>query len=222
MLVNGFGFSNGCAELALKKPPPLFPISLMTSCEATGPPTMVWCWPASVLTACADGEVVDHAARGQDQGPDERQRQQQPDACTWSGLPRSCPAGPSCDRMNPRTSAMAIAMPTAADTKFCTARPRHLHDVAHGGLAGVVLPVRVGGERDGGVPRQRGRDAGKAEREASGGPAVRSSPVHGEHGHDRGEREHAAQVGAPLLVGLRVDAASPCRPRVPPASASPR
>ena len=49
-LVNGFGFSNGCAELALKNPPPLFPISLMTSCEATGPPTMVWCAPASVVT----------------------------------------------------------------------------------------------------------------------------------------------------------------------------
>ena len=41
--VNGFGFSNGCAELALKKPPPLLPVSLMTSWEATGPPTMVWC-----------------------------------------------------------------------------------------------------------------------------------------------------------------------------------
>ena len=50
MFVNGFGFSNGWAELALKKPPPLLPISLMTSCEATGPPTMVWCPPDSVVT----------------------------------------------------------------------------------------------------------------------------------------------------------------------------
>ena len=31
------GFSNGCAELALKKPPPLVPIILIASCEATGP-----------------------------------------------------------------------------------------------------------------------------------------------------------------------------------------
>ena len=30
------GFSNGIAELTLKKPPPLVPSSLMTSCEATG------------------------------------------------------------------------------------------------------------------------------------------------------------------------------------------
>ena len=42
MLVNGFGLSNGWDELALKKPPPLLPRSLMTSCEATAPPGMVW------------------------------------------------------------------------------------------------------------------------------------------------------------------------------------
>src|SRR5215469_2487297 len=48
-LLNGFGLSNGCAEFALKNPPPLLPMSLMTSCEATGPPGMVWCAPASVV-----------------------------------------------------------------------------------------------------------------------------------------------------------------------------
>ena len=31
------GFSYGCAELALKKPPPLVPSILMLSWEATGP-----------------------------------------------------------------------------------------------------------------------------------------------------------------------------------------
>ena len=34
---SGVGFSNGCALLALKKPPPLVPHSLMISCDATGP-----------------------------------------------------------------------------------------------------------------------------------------------------------------------------------------
>ncbi|KAG1278016.1 hypothetical protein G6F64_014679 [Rhizopus arrhizus] len=33
----GVAFSNGCAELALKKPPPLVPRRWMASCEATGP-----------------------------------------------------------------------------------------------------------------------------------------------------------------------------------------
>ncbi len=36
-LVSAVGFSNGCAELALKKPPPLVPSILIASCEATGP-----------------------------------------------------------------------------------------------------------------------------------------------------------------------------------------
>ncbi len=35
--VSAVGFSYGCAELALKKPPPLVPSILIASCEATGP-----------------------------------------------------------------------------------------------------------------------------------------------------------------------------------------
>ena len=46
-------------------------------------------------------------------------------------------------------------------------------------------------------------------------------PLHAvqEQHADHGERQHAAQVGAPLLVGLRVDADQPCRCRARPASA---
>src|SRR3954449_7636761 len=40
-------FSNGIAELTLKKPPPLVPSSLMISCEATGPQP-----PRSCTTPC--------------------------------------------------------------------------------------------------------------------------------------------------------------------------
>ena len=36
--VHALGFSNGCAELALKNPPPFVPSSLIASWEATGPP----------------------------------------------------------------------------------------------------------------------------------------------------------------------------------------
>jgi hypothetical protein len=39
---SGVGFSNGCALLVLKKPPPLVPSILMASCEATGPCAMLW------------------------------------------------------------------------------------------------------------------------------------------------------------------------------------
>ena len=50
-LVSAFGFSNGCAELALKKPPPLVPSILMTSCEATGPCAITCLAPSSVVAS---------------------------------------------------------------------------------------------------------------------------------------------------------------------------
>ena len=40
-LVSAFGFSNGCAELALKMPPPLVPSSLIASWEAAGASAIV-------------------------------------------------------------------------------------------------------------------------------------------------------------------------------------
>ena len=40
--VSGVGFSNGMAELTLKKPPPLVPSCLIAICEATGPRQTVW------------------------------------------------------------------------------------------------------------------------------------------------------------------------------------
>ena len=49
-LVSPFGFSNGIAELTLKKPPPLVPSSLIASCEATGPWASVCVPPLSVCT----------------------------------------------------------------------------------------------------------------------------------------------------------------------------
>src|SRR5215469_18057880 len=36
-LVRAFGFSYGCAELALRNPPPFVPRILIASCDATGP-----------------------------------------------------------------------------------------------------------------------------------------------------------------------------------------
>jgi hypothetical protein len=57
-LVNPVGFSNGWAELTLKKPPPLVPSILITSWEATGP-TAIVCEPPLVRpTACSEEESV--------------------------------------------------------------------------------------------------------------------------------------------------------------------
>ncbi len=55
-VASGVGFSKGCAELTLKKPPPLVPSCLMAICEAAGPTAMtcsvslaffVFGWPLS-------------------------------------------------------------------------------------------------------------------------------------------------------------------------------
>jgi hypothetical protein len=43
--VSGVGFSKGCAELTLKKPPPSPLSSLIASWEATGPSAIDWDWP---------------------------------------------------------------------------------------------------------------------------------------------------------------------------------
>ncbi|MCY1529983.1 hypothetical protein D9M68_651560 [compost metagenome] len=49
--VTAVGFSKGCAELALKKPPPLVPTILMASCEATGPMARVCVAAPSAATS---------------------------------------------------------------------------------------------------------------------------------------------------------------------------
>ncbi|SKU98011.1 Uncharacterised protein [Mycobacteroides abscessus subsp. abscessus] len=48
---SGVGFSNGCAELAPRMPPPLVPISLMASCEATGASAMCCAVPSSAVAS---------------------------------------------------------------------------------------------------------------------------------------------------------------------------
>ncbi len=50
-LVQMFGFSYGCAELTLKKPPPLVPSCLMATWLATGPCAIVCLAPSSVVAS---------------------------------------------------------------------------------------------------------------------------------------------------------------------------
>ena len=46
---NAVGFSNGIAQLTLKKPPPLVPSCLIAICEAPGPSASVCSWPVTVV-----------------------------------------------------------------------------------------------------------------------------------------------------------------------------
>ena len=56
-LESGVGFSRGCAELALKKPPPSELRSLIGSCEATGPSAIVCAAPSRVAAFCQGPKV---------------------------------------------------------------------------------------------------------------------------------------------------------------------
>ena len=75
MFVKPFGFSNGCAEFVLKKPPPLVPSCLIASWLATGPPGIVCVPPATVVTCGRRVEVLDHALAREHDRDDERDRQ---------------------------------------------------------------------------------------------------------------------------------------------------
>ena len=120
--------------------------------------------PASVSRLGEAVEALDHALARR-----ARARARSTAAAGSASMPRvrstqKLPIVSLRRRVMPRTSATATAMPTAAETKFCTARPAHLREVAHRRLAGVVLPVRVRDEADGGVEGERRRDARHAGR----------------------------------------------------------
>lgn len=85
-----------------------------------------------------------------------------------------------------------------------------LHDMAHGLLAGIRLPVGVRDERRGGVERLVRIDGGKAQR-----PGERAlNPLHQVKEEDTHRRkgENAAQICGPPHFGGRVGADGPVNP----------
>ena len=121
-LVSGVGFSNGWAELALKKPPPLLPSSLINSCDATGPRAM-FCWRA---LECRHGlgrlPGLGHALPDEDEGADDRDRQEDVQDAAGQVDPVVADGLATLRRVRPRNRAMAMARPVAADVKLRTAR----------------------------------------------------------------------------------------------------
>jgi hypothetical protein len=120
--VHGVGFSNGCAEFVLKNPPPFVPSSLMASCDATGPPGSTDEPPVTFVTSvkplkfCTTPPTIRTIAATIASGSS---RRTSPRTRSTQKLPRL----PNRRAAKPRTRATATAMPTAAETKFCTARP---------------------------------------------------------------------------------------------------
>ena len=123
MLDNGVGLENGCAEFADNVPPPLVPSSLIASWEANGPITLRASVPSSAVhpkpechdctTPCVSSNVATIRLSGRRirTTPRTRSTQKLP---SWPLARRS---------MMPRITAIATAIPTAADAKFWTANP---------------------------------------------------------------------------------------------------
>ncbi len=151
---SGVGFSNGCAELTLKNPPPLVPNCLMAICEAAGPigsVTSVTGLPSAPVTGCTSVAVsydlkfwmtpCDTRIKATDQ----RQRQQDIDRGAYQVVPEVADRGAGA----PRQSANQCHQHRNAAgrrEKVLHSQPQHLRQVAHRRFAAVALPIRVGGE----------------------------------------------------------------------------
>ena len=105
-------------------------------------------------------QVLHGSLRNQGQGIDDADRQQHPQGGAGHIDPEiadglfflASDAANECDRQrNPHRRGGEVMVGQAS----------HLGEIAHGGLARIVLPIRVGGERRGGIKRQRWRHAGK-------------------------------------------------------------
>ncbi len=116
-LVHGVGFSNGCAALALKNPPPLVPSCLIASWLATGPMARTCFAPSSVVAVTYGWRFwitpacTNSSARTNDSG---RNRYSVPRTRSTQKLPIL----PAERRAMPRASATAAATPHAADMKL--------------------------------------------------------------------------------------------------------
>ena len=163
--MSGVGFSNGWAELTLKKPPPLVPSCLMAICEAAGPDgdhllgdrlarrrPSVGCeqrhrlgTAGSVCTTPCDTSTSASTQRQRQQDVERAARQVDPEVA--DGLGRCC-------RAKPRIKRHQHGHARRRRDEVLHGQAQHLRQVAHRRLAAVALPVGVGGEADGGVERQ--------------------------------------------------------------------
>ena len=158
--VNGVGFESGWAELALSVPPPLVPSSLIASWLANGPPGIAWVAPVEVRASVNPSKLwiapreTSTSATTIDNGSSRRVTARVRSA-------QKLPIVSLRRRVMPRTSAIATAIPTAAETKFWTASPLICVRWLIVDSPRVVLPVRVGDEAHRRVERERRRDAGR-------------------------------------------------------------
>ena len=200
------GFSNGCAELALKIPPPLVPSSLIASWLAVGR-------QRDRRGLAVDAGDVDpgvqahrHPERDQHDRRDERDRQQHPDRAADQVDPEVADLiGGGADE--PAHQRHRDGHAHRGGDEVLHGQPGHLDQVTHHRLRHVRLPVRVGHERHRGVERDPRihRAAVQAQRQQRLQPLKQ---VQQQHRQER-KRQHRRGVTRPALLGVGVDAGQP-------------
>src|ERR1041384_8256604 len=111
------GFSKGCAELALKIPPPLVPSCLMISCDATGPSAIV-CLPPSRVVIVRKGSKFCGTPRATYTSPPRSESGKSTWRVALTVSTQKLPTPLALLRAKPRMTAIAIAIPTAAEAQL--------------------------------------------------------------------------------------------------------
>ena len=199
--VNGVGFESGCAEFALSVPPPFVPSSLIASWLANGPPGIDWVAPSSVRASVNPSKLwIAPRATSTSASTIASGRRIRVTARVRST--QKLPIVSLRRRVMPADERDRDRDPDRRRDEVLDGEPAHLREVAHRRLAAVVLPVRVGDEADGGVERERRRDAGDVGRVEEERALDALEQVEAEH-RDGAEREHRARVAGPPLLARR-------------------
>ena len=204
--VNAVGFSNGCAELVLKKPPPLVPEQLDRLLRGDRSHRDRLRQVRERRERRVVREVLDRALEHEHQRDHERDRRQHPQHGAHEVVPEVAEAG-SATRHDPADQRDRDRDPDARRQEVLHGEPRHLAEVAHRRLAAVVLPVRVGHERrrrvERHVPRRRVEllwvEAGEVPQRLRAQDQVQQQPP-----RER-EDDHALGIGLPVLTLVGVD-----------------
>ena len=161
MFVQALGFSNGWAELAFKKPPPLVPSSLIDLLARHRAQRDGLLGAFERRHVDRTGQRLRHAERDEDKREYDRDRQQDVEDDARHIDPEIADRG----RGRAREGAHERERHREArrgGQEVVDGEAEHLREMTHRRLAAVVLPVGVGDEADRGVERQIGRNGVEA------------------------------------------------------------
>jgi hypothetical protein len=153
------GFSNGCAALALKKPPPLVPSILIATLRGDRPDRDGLLGAFQRRRVDIGAERLRHALPDQEQRVGDADRDEDVERAAGDIDPE---IADGADRMPGKAADQRDRERDAGRRRqiVLVRQAEHLHEVRHRAFAAVVLPIGVGDEADRCVERQIGRDRG--------------------------------------------------------------